>query len=185
MRLAAEWDFDAAASGLILIAYMAPSIASSAFCGWLCDRYGTKIVAMVSLTLVTPACIAIGVPDHHTSFWTLIPVLVVGGMTIAGCQAPVFPEIAAVVAASNPNKNDRDGLARSYAVFNAAYGTGMCVGPLMAGFLYGSVGFFWLCFTLSMMFLCCIPFAYVFVGGTRQLIVRPSTTQIDDDEPNM
>ncbi|KAG0170412.1 Ras- protein Rab-7 [Apophysomyces sp. BC1021] len=123
MRLAAEWDFDAAASGLILIAYMAPSIASSAFCGWLCDRYGTKIVAMVSLTLVTPACIAIGVPDHHTSFWTLIPVLVVGGMTIAGCQAPVFPEIAAVVAASNPNKNDRDGLARSYAVFNAAYGT--------------------------------------------------------------
>ncbi|KAF7730836.1 Ras- protein Rab-7A [Apophysomyces ossiformis] len=184
MRLAAEWNFDAAASGLILIAYMVPSIASSAFCGWLCDRYGTKIVAIVSLVLVTPACIAIGIPDHRTTFWTLIPALALGGITIAGCQAPVFPEIAQVVAAENKNKNDKDGLARSYAVFNAAYGTGMCVGPLIAGFLYGSVGFFWLCFTLAMMFLCCIPIAYFYTGGTRQLIVRRTASQLDESNMN-
>lgn len=48
----------------------------------------------------------------------------------------------------------------------------MCVGPLMAGYLYVSIGFFWLCTVLSALFLTFIPFAYVFIGGDRQLIRR-------------
>lgn len=125
MRLAQEWNFGATGCSLIILAYMVPSIISSGVCGWLCDRYGTKIVAIVSLLLSIPSCILMGVPSHaHGSFWPLIPILIVGGITIAGCQAPVFPEIAKVVDEANGNSKSCDGLARSYSLFNAAYGIG-------------------------------------------------------------
>ncbi|KAI8891254.1 MFS general substrate transporter [Backusella circina FSU 941] len=125
MRLAQEWNFGATGCSLIILAYMVPSIISSGVCGWLCDRYGTKIVAIISLFLSIPSCILMGVPSHvHGSFWPLIPILIVGGITIAGCQAPVFPEIAKVVDEANGNSKSCDGLARSYSLFNAAYGIG-------------------------------------------------------------
>lgn len=203
MQLASEWKFDEAAIGLILIAYMLPAIASGAVSGWLCDRYGTKIVALVSLILVTPACVAIGIPNRNTPFWPLVLLLAIGGMTMAGCQSPIFPEIASVVARENERHKGkkRDGLATSYALFNAAYGAGkldftymqfgsahslfllgMSFGPILAGFLYGTVGFFWLCFTLGMMFVVCIPFSYAFTGQDRRhstktdVIEKPPTT---------
>lgn len=53
-----------------------------------------------------------------------MPFLIMGGITIAGCQAPVFPEIAQVVAKENGQSDSSDGLARSYSLFNAAYGIG-------------------------------------------------------------
>lgn len=124
MRLATEWHFDEAAIGLILLSYMVPSIAASAVAGWFCDKYGPKIVALVSIVLVTPVCIAIGLPDKNTPFWPLVLILIIGGTTMAGCQAPVFPEIARVVANENKSTSKRDGLARSYGLFNAAYGAG-------------------------------------------------------------
>lgn len=173
MRLAQEWGFNAAGCSLIVLAYMIPSIIASIVCGWLCDRYGTKIVALVSLLLATPSCLLIGFPcQERGSFWLLVPILIMGGITIAGCQAPVFPEIAKVVDNENGNSNSSDGLARSYSLFNAAYGVGMCVGPLMAGYLYASIGFFWLCTILSTLFFCFIPLAYFFIGDSRKIIIK-------------
>ncbi|EIE77972.1 hypothetical protein RO3G_02676 [Rhizopus delemar RA 99-880] len=123
MRLAQEWGFDAAGCSLIVLAYMVPSIIASAVCGRLCDIFGTKIVAIVSLFFATPSCILIGIPNRELgSFWALIPGLILGGITIAGCQAPVFPEIAKVVDKENGGSSTSDGLARSYSLFNAAYG---------------------------------------------------------------
>jgi MFS family permease len=125
MRLAQEWGFDAAGCSLIVLAYMVPSIIASAVCGRLCDIFGTKIVAIVSLFFATPSCILIGIPNRELgSFWALIPGLILGGITIAGCQAPVFPEIAKVVDKENGGSSTSDGLARSYSLFNAAYGVG-------------------------------------------------------------
>ncbi|KAI8365670.1 major facilitator superfamily domain-containing protein [Choanephora cucurbitarum] len=125
MRMAQEWQFNAAGCSLIVLAYMIPSILASVVCGWLCDRLGTKIVALCSLLFATPSCLLIGFPDHERgSFWILVPFLVMGGITIAGCQAPVFPEIAKVVDTSNGQTQSSDGLARSYSLFNAAYGVG-------------------------------------------------------------
>ncbi|CEG64967.1 hypothetical protein RMATCC62417_01854 [Rhizopus microsporus] len=171
MRLAQEWGFNAAGCSLIVLSYMIPSIIASAVCGKLCDKFGTKIVAIVSLFFATPSCILIGVPSKQTgSFWPLVPVLIMGGITIAGCQAPVFPEIAKVVDKENGNSATCDGLARSYSLFNAAYGVGMCVGPLMAGYMFASIGFFWLCTILSVLFFLFIPFAYLYIGDSRQLI---------------
>ncbi|KAI7907823.1 major facilitator superfamily domain-containing protein [Cokeromyces recurvatus] len=173
MRLAEEWQFNAAGCSLIVLAYMIPSIIANAICGWLCDQYGTKIVALVSLLISTPFCFLIGFPSQERgSFWPLIPILIMGGITIAGCQAPVFPEIAKVVDKENGNSVSSDGLARSYSLFNAAYGVGMCIGPLMGGYLYASVGFFWLCAILSTFFFCFLPLAYFYIGDDHRLILR-------------
>ncbi|KAI8142460.1 major facilitator superfamily domain-containing protein [Fennellomyces sp. T-0311] len=172
MRLATEWHFDEAACGLILLAFMLPSIASGAISGWFCDKYGTKIVVLISLIVVTPMCFAISIPNKNTPFWPLIIILAIGGAAMAGCQSTVFPEIANVVSNENKSSSEKDGLATSYALFNAAYGTGMCLGPILAGFMYASVGFFWLCATLAIMFIICIPFGYFYTGEGRRLIVR-------------
>ncbi|KAI9264718.1 major facilitator superfamily domain-containing protein [Sporodiniella umbellata] len=183
MRLAQEWQFDAASCSLIVLAYMIPSIMASAICGRLCDRFGTKIVAMISLLVSTPSCILIGVPNRESgSFWTLIPGLILGGITIAGCQAPVFPEIAKVVDKENGNSSSSDGLARSYSLFNAAYGVGMCFGPLVGGYGFATVGFFWLCVILSILLFSFIPFAYCFIGDSESLIQRTIVEETDKEK---
>ncbi|KAI9491064.1 major facilitator superfamily domain-containing protein [Zychaea mexicana] len=172
MRLATEWHFDEATCGLILLSFMVPSIVSAAFSGWLCDRYGTKIVALISLVLIVPVVFLVTIPNRNTSYWTLIIYFILGGAAMAGSQSTVFPEIAGVVASANKSSSEKDGMATSYALFNAAYGTGMSLGPILAGFVYGSIGFFWLCAILAFMFLICIPFAYLYTGQSRQLIDR-------------
>ncbi|CEP09420.1 hypothetical protein [Parasitella parasitica] len=180
MRLAEEWNFDAAGCSLIVLAYMVPSIIASVVCGRICDRYGTKIVALVSLFLATPCCLLIGFPSKELgSFWLLVPFLILGGVTIAGCQAPIFPEIAKVVDKENGDSKSSDGIARSYSLFNAAYGVGMCVGPILAGYLYISIGFFWLCTILSTFFFCFIPFAYFLIGDSRKLIQKQNNAVTD------
>ncbi|KAG2227116.1 hypothetical protein INT45_003846, partial [Circinella minor] len=172
MRLATEWQFDEAACGLMLLSFMIPSVIAGAISGWLCDKYGTKIVALVSLVLIIPTVMLVTIPNRNTPFWTLIIYFAMGGSAMAGCQSTVFPEIADVVSNENESSTEKDGLATSYALFNAAYGTGMCVGPILAGFLYGTIGFFWLCAVLAFMFLFCMPFAYFYTGKSRKFIDR-------------
>jgi hypothetical protein len=61
----------------------------------------------------------------------------------------------------------------------------MCLGPLMAGYLYASIGFFWLCAILSSLFLCFLPLAYIFIGDGRKLIDRdivPDALKAKDEE---
>ncbi|KAL0088600.1 major facilitator superfamily domain-containing protein [Phycomyces blakesleeanus] len=174
MWLASEWHFNAAECGLILLAYILPCIVSSVFSGWLCDKIGTKAVAVVSLSFAASTCVCVGIPNHTNSFWTLVPVLAVSGAAIAGCESSVFPEVAKVIATENNNPDDHSGIARCYAMVNVASAIGLCVGPLLAGFLYSAIGFFWLCCLLSIPFVICIPFAYFYVGGSNtKFIVRP------------
>ncbi|KAI8889696.1 MFS general substrate transporter [Backusella circina FSU 941] len=109
-----DWHFSATECSFMILAYLVPSIIASYGCGWLCDVYGTKIVALLSLLLATPFCMLIGIPNHS---YSLVPVLIMSGVAFAGCQAPVFPEIAKVV-------NNENGLAKSFSLFNAAFGIG-------------------------------------------------------------
>ncbi|KAI9030777.1 major facilitator superfamily domain-containing protein [Phycomyces nitens] len=124
MWLASEWHFNAAECGLILLAYILPCIISSVFSGWLCDKIGTKAVAVVSLVFAATTCVAMGIPNHTNSFWTLVPVLGVAGAAIAGCESSVFPEVAKVIAAENNNPDDHSGIARCYAMVNVASAIG-------------------------------------------------------------
>ena len=55
----------------------------------------------------------------------------------------------------------------------------MCVGPILGGYLYAWIGFFWLCTLLSGLFLCFIPLAYFFIGDSRALIERNRLNAID------
>jgi hypothetical protein len=41
----------------------------------------------------------------------------------------------------------------------------------MAGFLYASIGFLWLCVILSILPFICIPFVYLFMGEGQDLMM--------------
>jgi hypothetical protein len=47
----------------------------------------------------------------------------------------------------------------------------------MAGYLYASIGFFWLCTILCTFFFCFIPFAYFYIGDNRHLINKPTASK--------
>lgn len=58
----------------------------------------------------------------------------------------------------------------------------MCLGPLMAGYLYASIGFFLLCTVLSALFFLFIPLAYFYIGDGRQLINRKKPIEIENKD---
>lgn len=174
LRLASQWNFDETAIGVSQIAFIIPYILSSAFSGFLCDRYGTKIVALCAAFLLIPTTVCLGIPDHRVTYWAILIVFFVCGCLLASCQTAVYPEIAGVVHQRN-DAGSKDGMAMCYGLYNIAYGVGMSIGPLIAGYIYGALGFFWLCIVLAGLYVVGLPLVFLFTGKSDQLIVRPSS----------
>lgn len=61
----------------------------------------------------------------------------------------------------------------------------MCLGPLMAGYLYASIGFFLLCTVLSSLFFLFIPLAYFYIGDGRHLINRKKPIEIENRDTKL
>lgn len=153
---------------------MLPGFASGPLAGWLADRYGAKIVILGSTVVSAVMLALLGVPNRSTGIAPLIVLLVLEGFFGSAVLSPVLSEIAAVVEIENTEDGNTDGFAKSYAVFNIAFAGGMLVGPLLGGFVYSAIGFFWLNIILACALVVCIPPIYFLIGVKgRGLIQRP------------
>src|SRR5262249_13509164 len=56
--------------------------------GRLADKYGPRALMVPGLTLVTASLVLFSVQDANSTFWTLLPALVVGGLGMATAMAP-------------------------------------------------------------------------------------------------
>ncbi|KAJ2956909.1 hypothetical protein NQZ79_g7303 [Umbelopsis isabellina] len=173
LRLAAEWDYNPSQIGLISLAQAVPGFAAGPLTGYMADKYGAKIVVLVCTSITTVLCAMLGVPNHSTGVAPLIVILVLEGFFCAGVQSPILSEIAAVVTLENKEDGDSDGFAKSYAVFNIAAAGGMLVGPLLGGFVYSALGYFWLNIILTCALALCLPIIYIWIGAKGGLIQRP------------
>ncbi|KAJ2956910.1 hypothetical protein NQZ79_g7305 [Umbelopsis isabellina] len=174
LRLAEEWNYNTSQIGLAFLAQVLPGFASGPLAGWLADRYGAKIVILGSTVVSAVMLALLGVPNRSTGIAPLIVLLVLEGFFGSAVLSPVLSEIAAVVEIENTEDGNTDGFAKSYAVFNIAFAGGMLVGPLLGGFVYSAIGFFWLNIILACALVVCIPPIYFLIGVKgRGLIQRP------------
>ncbi|CAO3659025.1 unnamed protein product [Rhizopus stolonifer] len=173
VRLASEWGYTSSQIGLIFIAEVAPTFIASPLSGILVDKYGPKIVVFPTWIICAVATMLCGIPSQDTSggIAPLIVLLILQGFCVAAFLTPVLSEIGYIVQSKNPNGGD-DGQGRGYALFNVAFALGGIVGPLLGGYLYSAIGFFWVCIVLGCFLIVCIPYVFYFIGGRGLSIIK-------------
>jgi len=162
---------------VVFLAQVLPGFISGPLAGHLSDKYGAKIVMLPSLTVTAAMCMVLGIPSQASTIAPLIVILVLEGFFGSAVLSPILSEIAAVVALENKEDGESDGFAKSYAVFNIAFAGGMLIGPLMGGYIYSSIGFFWLNIILGLLLVVCIPVVWFWVGVKGKLIKRPAAKE--------
>lgn len=177
LRLSEEWQYNTSQIGVVFLAQVLPGFISGPLAGHLSDKYGAKIVMLPSLTVTAAMCMVLGIPSQASTIAPLIVILVLEGFFGSAVLSPILSEIAAVVALENKEDGESDGFAKSYAVFNIAFAGGMLVGPLMGGYIYSSIGFFWLNIILGLLLVVCIPVVWFWVGVKGKLIQRPAAKE--------
>ncbi|KAI8332369.1 major facilitator superfamily domain-containing protein [Chlamydoabsidia padenii] len=119
--------------GIIFGAMVLPSF-TSPLIGHLSDKVGRKVITSTGLLMM--AMISPLVTLTYPSVYMIIPSLMVFGFSGPVTVTPVLPEMGIIV-------NDLGGnaYAQVYALYNMAYGTGMFLGPVFAGFIMSRYGF--------------------------------------------
>ncbi|KAG1445185.1 hypothetical protein G6F46_010954 [Rhizopus delemar] len=181
IRLATEWGYNSSQIGILFIAEVAPAFIASPLAGMIADKYGPKIVVIPTWLLCSVSLLLTGIPNKSTAggIAPLVVLLVIQGFCVAAFLTPVLSEIGYVVQSQNPDGGD-DGQGRSYGLFNVAFALGGIVGPLLGGYLYSAIGFFWLCIVAGCFLLVCAPYVFFFVGERGKLIVRPPKTNREE-----
>lgn len=173
VRLASEWGYTSSQIGLVFIAEVAPTFVASPLSGIIVDKYGPKVVVFPTWIICAVATMLCGIPNQSTSggIAPLIVLLIIQGFCVAAFLTPVLSEIGYIVQSKNPDGGD-DGQGRGYALFNVAFALGGIVGPLLGGYLYSVIGFFWVCIAMGCFLIICIPYVFYFVGGRGLSVIK-------------
>jgi MFS family permease len=144
--------------------FLIPSAISAFFSGWLCDKFGSKIVSLTFIVISIPAFIWIGVPNQEIQ--SIVPALSMSGATLAGTFVSIVLVAAKVLHKLIQEKpeTENSGTISCYllsttlifGIISSTAGTGYFVGLFLSK-LNGKIGFFWLCFIFSMLLLTCVP----------------------------
>lgn len=149
--------------GVVINLFLIPCSVSAFTSGWLCDRFGPRIVSLTSVIISIPAFIWIGVPNQ--SIESVVSALVVGGITITGTAVSII-----LVTSKKLQEIIHDGLGKenvtyaqlasptiTCAIIGSTFGIGNLSGSLFST-LNPDTGFFWFCFILASLLATCIPF---------------------------
>ncbi|KAG0168855.1 hypothetical protein DFQ30_004220, partial [Apophysomyces sp. BC1015] len=169
VRLSTEFGYNSSQIGLVFLAQVIPTFVAAPLAGYFSDKYGPKVVSFSSLLLCIVTVALMGVPNASTpgGIAPLIVIFALQGFSAFALITPVLPELAYVVQAQNPEGGD-DGQGRSYAFFNMAFASG----PIIGGYMYAGIGFFWMCITMAAFLLILVPPIYLYMGEPGKFIVR-------------
>ncbi|CEP14268.1 hypothetical protein [Parasitella parasitica] len=157
----------------VLSTFLLPCAIFSFTGGWLCDRFGTKIVGLTSAIVSIPAFIWIGVPNQNIQ--SVVSALVVGGITLSGIAvSAVHTTLNDMQKILIQNQHDKTKLQQqqyqqkhmpaTFAIVYLMSGVGLFSGFFLSK-LNDIIGFFWLCFIFSMLLLTCVPLMAYFGKG--------------------
>ncbi|KAG0188712.1 hypothetical protein DFQ28_004497, partial [Apophysomyces sp. BC1034] len=182
VRLSTEFGYNSSQIGLVFLAQVIPTFVATPLAGYFSDKYGPKVVSLSSLLLCIVTVALMGVPNASTpgGIAPLIVIFALQGLSAFAFVTPVLPELAYVVQAQNPEGGD-DGQGRSYAFFNMAFASG----PIIGGYMYAGIGFFWMCITMAVFLLICALPIYFYMGEPGKFIVRqqPETAAEETQPP--
>lgn len=129
LRLATEWGLNPGQIGLVFISQVVPSLFLGPGAGWLSNRYGPKIVVLVSMVVAAICSLLLALPNEHTGLGPLIVLLMFIGGAGAAFLTPVTAEIAVVV--NSQGGREGDGFAQSYGILNMAFSLGKSAVPIL------------------------------------------------------
>lgn len=148
--------------GLIFSTFLIPCSVAAFASGWLCDRFGSRIISLTSVIISIPAFIWIGVPNQKIE--SIVSALVVGGITITSTVVSVvlvatkkLQKITQDSLDKDSTKNDYLALpTTAYMIIGSTFGVGYLAGSFFSK-LNSSMGFFWFCFILAALLSTCVP----------------------------
>ncbi|KAI9261164.1 major facilitator superfamily domain-containing protein [Sporodiniella umbellata] len=166
LRLVSEWGYNSSKIGLVFIAEVGPTFIGSPISGIITDKYGPKILVYPTWIVCAITTALCGIPNQSTigGIAPLIVLLIIQGFCISCFMTPVLAEIGYIIDGQNSDGTD-DGQSKGYALINIAFAGGGIVGPLLGGYLYSKIGFFYLCIVMGCSLFICSPYIFYFVGG--------------------
>ncbi|KAF9915155.1 hypothetical protein BX616_006801, partial [Lobosporangium transversale] len=162
LYLASNFDLTSERIGLIFMAFSLPTL-TAPLAGALSDKFGAKIICVISLFLCTGS-IVLGGLVFKGSLAMAVVVFIVVGFTGTAVLTPVLGELSAVVRMTGAG----DGFARAYAMFNMAFSLGIIVGPVACGMVYEHFGFTPLALTMAGFLGSAIPVGIICLGGAEE-----------------
>ncbi|KAI8366127.1 major facilitator superfamily domain-containing protein [Blakeslea trispora] len=147
--------------------FLLPCTVSAFVSGWLCDRFEPKNISLTSVIICVSAFIWIGVPNQNVQ--SIASALVFSGTTLAALAASTLvTTINIMQQIVFRYYNMRQDIIREQrtstpiaATVCFTSGIGFFTGIFIKN-LTDVIGFFWLCFSLGMLLLTCIPWMLLF-----------------------
>jgi MFS family permease len=126
--------------GLVYMAIALPVFFMSPLAGWLCDRSGPRVPAVVGLLFSVPFLILLRLPhaskDNQAGQVSLLcAILACLGTTLTFAIPPSMSEIA-LIAGEHGSSN----YGQAYGLYNVAFSAGFMVGPLWGGYVTQNAG---------------------------------------------
>ncbi|KAI7903195.1 major facilitator superfamily domain-containing protein [Cokeromyces recurvatus] len=156
---------------IIMSTFLLPFSVSCFIHGWLCDRFGSKLVSLISLIISIPSFVWVGIPNQNIQ--SVVAALTVSGMTTAGiwvsiifciiqfAQQPHPISLLLLIKEEESNVKLTTVHQRQYRIIvlcfiSMVFEIGSFVGASFLSRLNELIGFFWLCFLFAGLFLLCI-----------------------------
>ncbi|KAF2165936.1 hypothetical protein M409DRAFT_66881 [Zasmidium cellare ATCC 36951] len=141
------FDFDAFQAGIMFLPMGITNIISGPIVGWLIDRHGTRLAAVLSFGLLVPVLLLLRFV--HTGGLSQIlfyaGLLTLAGFGLAGSGTPSIVEVGAVVdryQKANPELfGERGPYAMVYGMNGMVFNAGLGIGPELAAGLKEWIGF--------------------------------------------
>ncbi|KAI5923025.1 major facilitator superfamily domain-containing protein [Camillea tinctor] len=172
------FDFSSLEAGLLFIALDMPYLVLGPLCGWAVDRYGTKLMAVMGFGYMAPALVVLRlVPDELVSgtrnvvFYCAL--LALNGIGLAAISSPSIVEASSVVQRyekANPGFFGENGpYAQLYGFNSIFYNAGLATGPILAGYLKGSLGYGNMNLVFAVISGITATLSFFIVGGKRKV----------------
>ena len=121
---AKEFGVDEAGVGIVLFAFSLTRLVGDLFASQLIDRFGERPLTAIGAAIVGVSSLAAGASD---TYWELVITRGVGGFGSAMFLGGLYSYLIVIVPA------DRRG--RAMSLFQASFGIGLLIGPLLGGLL--------------------------------------------------
>ncbi|CAH7690418.1 major facilitator superfamily domain-containing protein [Phakopsora pachyrhizi] len=170
-----RYGLNSRGAGLVFIAAVVPSFASSPLAGNISDKYGAKWPIIICLVLGAPFFSLLSLIRKISEFISWLAII---GFFIMGIAAPVMEDLSQVVK-TTPGL----GYAHVYSIFNMIYSIGALVGPLSVGSLMQHFGVErgWMVgctICTALCAICTIP-TWLYVGSKVNVTGAPSSRPAD------
>ena len=172
------FGFDSLKAGLLFLPLGVVDLIFGPIAGWLVDRYGTKLVAVLSFAYATPMFVLLRLPHEGGTDQAVLygGLLALVGIGLAGIGAPSIVEAGAVVDKyhkANPKFFGENGpYAQLYGMSSAMFNLGLTVGPELAGELKEAIGYGNMNIVIAAICAVTAILSFLFIGGKPEGLTK-------------